>query len=158
MAPRVTYNPSRRIRECGMPEIAFHTNGAPFLELRDALTKKRTWAIIFAYLASLFLMARWPNIFGIAFEFSLLCFPVGLFVWAAIFSGAIHRPPMTKIVITIIVFHCAMLAGTVYLWRRNPKSITGDFGFGFIVIELAAIWLLGRLLGPRREAQGPSRG
>jgi peptidoglycan/LPS O-acetylase OafA/YrhL len=98
-------------------------------------------------------MVRWPSTFGIIWEFSLLCcFPAGLFVWAAVSSGAVHRPPMAKIVIIVVVLHCLLLAGTVYLWSRNPKSITGDFGFGFVVIELIAIWSLMRLARPRREA------
>ena len=60
---------------------------------------------------------------------------------------------MAKIVVIVAALHCVLLAGTVYFWSRNPKSITGDFGLGFVVIELAAIWLLMSLAAPRREAQ-----
>src|SRR5215469_12286673 len=125
-----------------------------FPEIRDAFTRKQTWVVALVFFALLIFTVRWPNIFGIVWEFSLLCcFPAGLFVWAAVSSGAIHKPPMAKILIIVIVLHCLLLAGTVYLLRRNPKSITGDFGFGFVVVELVAIWLLMRLAGPRREAQ-----
>ena len=126
----------------------------PFPEIRDAFTQKRTWVVALVFFALLVFMIRWPSIFGIIWEFSLLCcFPAGLFVWAAVSSGAVHKPPMAKIVIIAVVLHCLLLAGTVYLWSRNPKSITGDFGFGFVVIEFAAIWLLMRFARPRREAQ-----
>jgi hypothetical protein len=64
---------------------------------------------------------------------------------------------MAKIVIIVVVLHCLLLAGTVYLWSRDPKSITGDFGFGFVVIELIAIGSLMRLARPRREAPDPGK-
>jgi hypothetical protein len=141
-----------------MPEVARLTHGGPFPEIRDAFTQKRTWGVALGFLAVLVCMVRWPNIFGIIWEFSLLCcFPAGIFVWAAVSSGAVHKPPMAKTVIMVVVLHCVLLAGTVYLWSRNPKSITGDFGFGFVVIELAAIWLLMRLARPRREAQNTEK-
>jgi hypothetical protein len=60
---------------------------------------------------------------------------------------------MAKIVVIVASIHCVLLAGTVYLWSRHPKNISGDFGLGFVVIELAAIWLIIRLAVPRREAQ-----
>lgn len=129
-----------------MAEVAPHSRISPFPEIGDALTQKRTWVVALFFFALLISMVHWPSVFGIVWEFSLLCcFPAGLFVWVAVSSGAIHKPRMAKIVIIVIVLHGALLAGTVYLWRRNPKSITGDFGFGFVVAELAAIWLLGRL-------------
>jgi len=137
-----------------MAQGAPHRRDSPFPEIRDAFTQKQTWVVAIVFFALLIFMVRWPSIFGIVWEFSLLCcFPAGLFVWAAVSSGAIHKPPMAKILIIVIVLHCLLLAGTVYLLRRNPKSITGDFGFGFVVVELVAIWLLMRLAGPRREAQ-----
>lgn len=137
-----------------MAEVAPPRRDGPFPEIRDAFTQKRTWVIALALCAFLFCMVRWPNIFGVVWEFSLLCcFPAGLFVWAAISSGAVHKPPMARIVVIVAALHCVLLAGTVYLWSRNPKSITGDFGLGFVVIELAAIWLLMSLAAPRREAQ-----
>lgn len=136
-----------------MPEVAGLTHGGPFPEIRDVFTQKRTWGVALGFLAFLVFMVRWPNIFGIIGEFSLLCcFPASLFIWAAVSSGAVRKPPMTKIVITVIALHCLLLAGTVYLWSRNPKSITGDFGFGFVVIEFASIWLLMRFARPRRES------
>ena len=135
-----------------MPEAAGLTHGGPFPEIQDAFTQKRTWGVALGFLAVLVFMVRWPNIFGIIWEFSLLCcFPAGLFIWAAVSSGAVRKPPMTKIVIMVVALHCLLLAGTVYLWSRNPKSITGDFGFGFVVIEFASIWLLMRFARPRRE-------
>jgi hypothetical protein len=67
---------------------------------------------------------------------------------------------MAKIVTIVVVLHCVLLATTLYLWRRNPKSITVDFGFGFVVIEVAAIWLLMRLadLGDTRASWLPVQG
>ena len=136
-----------------MAEIAPVRRDVAFPEIRDAFTRKQTWVVALVFLALLIFMFRWPNIFGVVWELSLLCcFPVGLFVWAAISSGAVHKPPMAKIVIIVVVLHCVMLAGTVYLWSRNPKSITGDFGFGFVAIESGAIWLLMRLARPRGDA------
>ncbi len=136
-----------------MAEVVPSRRDVPFPEIRDAFTQKRTWAIALVFFALLIFMVRWPSIFGVVWEFSLLCcFPAGFFVWAAVSSGVVHKPPMAKIVITVVILHCVLLAGTVYLWSRNPKSITGDFGFGFFVIESAAIWLLMRLARPRGEA------
>jgi hypothetical protein len=136
-----------------MPEAAPLRRDGPFPEIRDAFTYKRTWVIALGLFAVLIFMVRWPTIFGIVWEFSFLCcFPAGIFVWAAVSSGAVHKPPMAKIVIILFVLHCLLLAGTVYLWSRNPKSITGNFGIGFVAIELAAIWLLMRFARPRREA------
>lgn len=137
-----------------MAELAPARRDVQFPEIRDAFTRKRTWVIALVLFALLISMVRWPNIFGVVWEFSLLCcFPAGLFVWDAISSGVIHKPPMARIVTVVVVLHCALVAGTVYLWHRNPKTITDDFGFGFVVIELAAIWLLMRLARPRRETQ-----
>ena len=138
-----------------MPEVAPLRRDGPFPEIRDAFTHKRTWAIALGFVAVLICMVRWPTIFGIVWEFSLLCcFPAGLFIWAAVASGAIHKPPMGRIVMILVILHCLLLAGTVYLWHRDPKSITGDFGLAVVMIEFAAIWLLTRLARPRREAQG----
>jgi hypothetical protein len=137
-----------------MAEVEHFRHDGSFPEILDAFTQKRTWLAAIVFFALLIFMLRWPSFFGIIWEFSLLCcFPAGVFVWAAVSSGAVHKPPMARIVITVVLLHCALLAGTVYLWSRNAKSITGDFGFGFVVIELAAIWLLMRLARPRREAQ-----
>jgi len=136
-----------------MSEVAGLTHGSPFPEIRDAFTQKRTWGIALGLLAVLGFMVRWPNIFGIMWEFSLLCcFPAGLFIWAAVSSGAVRKPPMAKIVIMVVALHALLLAGTVYLWSRNPKSINGDFGFDFVVIEVASICLLMRFARPRRES------
>ena len=137
-----------------MRDVAPLGRDGPFPEIRDAFTQPRTLVLALAFCAFLFCMVRWPNIFGVIWEFSLLCcFPAGLFVWAAISSGAVHKPPTAKIVAVVATLHCLLLAGTVYLWSRNPKSITGNFGLGFVGIELAAIWLLLRLAAPRREPQ-----
>ena len=136
------------------PEVAPLKRDGPFPEFENALTQRRTWILLVGFCASLVLTGRWPNIFGFIWELSLLCcFPAGLFVWAAISSGAVHKPPMGKIVIIIVALHGLLLAGTVYLWSRDPKSITGDFGFGFVVIEVAAIWLLTRFARPNGKAQ-----
>jgi hypothetical protein len=122
---------ARIMKEWLMPEVTLLGRDVPFPEIRDAFTQKRTWVIALGFLAVLICMVRWPNIFGVIWEFSLLCcFPAGLFIWAAISSGAVHKPPMGKIVVTVIVLHCSLLAGTVYLWISNRKSITGDFGLG----------------------------
>ncbi len=138
-----------------MAELAPLERDDPFPEIREAFAHKRMWVIAFAFCAFLFCMVRWPNIVGVIWEFSFLCcFPAGLFVWGAISSGAVHKPPMTKIVVIVGGLHCVMLAGTVYVWSRNPKSITGEFGFAFVIIELAAIWLLMHLAGRDRAAQG----
>jgi hypothetical protein len=132
-----------------MPEVAPLRPDGPFPEIRDAFTQRRTWALVLGFFAVMIFAARWPTIW----EFSLLCcFPAGLFIWAAVSSGAVRKPPMAKIVITVVVLHGLLLAGTVYLWSRNPKSITGDFGFGFVVIEFASIWVLMRCARPRRES------
>lgn len=102
-------------------------------------------------LASLFTLifaVRWPSVW----EFSLLCcFPAGLFCWAAVSSGAIHNPPMTRVVTTVVVIHCLLLAGTLYLWNEYPRSRTADFAFGFVVIEVAVIALLVRYARPRQD-------
>lgn len=136
-----------------MAEVAPVRRDVPFPEIRDVFTRKRTWGLALGFFVVLIVMAEWPNIFGVIWEFSLLCcFPAGLFIWAVVSSGAIRKPPMAKIVITVVVLHALLLAGTVYLWSRNPKSITGDFGFGFVVIEFASIWLLIRFARPRQES------
>ena len=136
-----------------MPEVARLTHGNPFPEIRDAFTQKRTWGIAFGFLAVLVVMVRWPDVFGVTWEFLLLCcFPAGLFIWAAVSSGAVRKPPMAKIVITVVALHGLLLAATVYLWSRNPKSINGDFGFDFVVIEVASICLLMRFARPRRDS------
>jgi hypothetical protein len=141
-----------------MAEVGPFRREGSFPEIRDAFTQKRTWVVTLVLFALLIFMVRWPRTFGIIWEFSLLCcFPVGLFVWAAVSSGAVHKPPMAKIVTIVIALHFVLLAGTVYLWSRNPKRITGDFGLGFVVIELAAIWLLMRLARPRREVQASGK-
>jgi len=141
-----------------MPEVARLTHGSPFPEIRDAFTQKRTWVVALVFFALLIFMVRWSSTFGIIWEFSLLCcFPAGLFIWAAVSSGAVRKPPMAKIVITVVALHGLLLAGAVYLWSRNPKSITGDFGFGFVVIEFASIWLLMRFARPRRESTDSSK-
>lgn len=95
-----------------MPEVAPRRRDGPFPEIQDAFTQKRTWVLALGFFAVLICMVRWPNIFGIIWEFLLLCcFPAGLFVWAAVSSGAVHKPPMTKIVIIVVVLHCLLLAG-----------------------------------------------
>src|ERR1700752_1924609 len=110
-----------------MPEAAPLGPGGPFPEIRDAFTQKRTWALALVFLALLIFAVHWPSVFGIMWEFSLLCcFPAGLFVWAAVSSGAVRKPPMSKIVIAVLVVHCLLLATTAYLWRKSPKMIDGD--------------------------------
>lgn len=100
-----------------MAEVAPLRRDVPFPEIRDAFTHKRTWFVALAFFALLIFMVRWPSTFGIVWEFSLLCcFPAGLFVLAAaVSSGAVHKPPMGKIVTIVVVVHCLLLAGTIYL-------------------------------------------
>jgi hypothetical protein len=134
-----------------MPEVAPLGPSGPFSEIRDAFTHKRTWVLALVSLAFLIFAVRWPSVFGIIWEFSLLCcFPAGLFVWAAVSSGAVRKPPMTKIVITVLVVHCLLLATTAYLWRKSPKLINGDYAFAFVMVEVAVIALLIRFARPRR--------
>ena len=134
-----------------MSEIASLRQDGPFPEIRDAFTKKRTWILALVFFAVLIFAVRWP----LAYEFSILCcFPAGLFVWAAVSSGAIHRPPMTKIVVAVVVLHCVLLTSTLYLWSKYPKGRTGDFALVFVVIEFAAIALLMYFARPRTEATG----
>jgi hypothetical protein len=123
-----------------------------FPEIRDALTQKRTWILVFGFFAVLSLAVRWPGIFGIIWEFSLLCcFPTGLFVWAAVSSGAVRKPPMAKIVIIVVVVHCLLLATTVYFWSKSPKLITDNYALIFVAVEVAVIALLVRLARPGRQ-------
>jgi peptidoglycan/LPS O-acetylase OafA/YrhL len=125
----------------------------PFPEIRDAFTQKRTWLFALGYLAILISAVRWP----LVWELSLLCFPAGVFCWVAISSGAIRRPPMLRIVITVVAVHCLLLAGTLYLWSKSPQRIDGDFGFCFIAIEVAMIALLMHFAGNGRETYPPSK-
>lgn len=98
-----------------MPEVAPFGRDGPFPEIRDAFSYKRTWFIALVCVAVLIFMVRWPDIFGFIWEFLLLCcFPAGIFVWAAVSSREVRKPPMGKIVIIIGVLHCLLLAGTVY--------------------------------------------
>jgi hypothetical protein len=132
-----------------MPEVAPLRPGGPFPEIRDAFTQKRTWVLAVGFFAVLIFAVHWPSIW----EFSLLCcFPAGLFVWAAVSSGAVRKPPMAKIVIGVVMVHCLLLATTVYLWSRSPKIIAGDYGFAFVVVEVAVIALLMRFARPRQES------
>ena len=132
-----------------MFEVARLRRDGPFPAIREALTQKRTWLLALVFFAVLIFAVRWP----LVFEFLLLCcFPAGLFVWAAVSSGAIRRRPMIRIVVTVVLLHCLLLAGTLYLWSQYPKSRSGDFAFVFVVIELAVIALLMYFLRPRREA------
>ena len=133
-----------------MPEVGLSNRDELFPEIRDALTHKRTWILVLGFFAALVAALYWP----FAWEFSLLCcFPAPLFCYGAVRSGVIHRPGMKKIFITVVAVHCILLAGTVYLWREFPKSITADFGFGFVMIELAVIAVLIRFARQKGEGQ-----
>jgi len=133
-----------------MPEVAPLGPGGPFPEIRDAFTQTRTWILALVFLAFLIFAVRWPSIFGIIWEFSLLCcFPAGLFVSAAVSSGAVRKPPMAKIVIAVVAVHGLLLATTMYLWRKSPKIIDADYAFAFVVVEVAVIALLIRFARPR---------
>lgn len=133
-----------------MSQIAAPDHDRPFPEIRDALLRKETWIWILAFLAALIVAVSWPFVW----EFSLLCcFPVPLFFYGTVRSGVIHRPGMMKVCITLAVVHCVLLAGTLYLWRESPKSITGDFGFAFVVIECAIIGLLMRFVKPESSTR-----
>lgn len=128
------------------PEVGFPNRDKLFPEIRVALTHKRTWILLVGALAISIAAIRWPFLW----EFSLLCcFPVPLFIYGSVRSGVIHTPGMVKIFTTLVVIHCVLLAGTLYLWRTSPKSVTGDFGFGFFVIEFAVIALLMHLTRPK---------
>jgi hypothetical protein len=134
-----------------MLEMTSPKRGGSFTELRDAFSQKQTWLLAIGLLIILILVFCWPS-FGIVWEFLFICcFPVGLFCFALIRSGAIRRPPMTKIVVVAITVHCLLLAGTLYLWRAYPKTRTGDFAFGFVVIELAVMGLLMRFTQARQD-------
>jgi hypothetical protein len=136
-----------------MPEFAPLERAGPFPEIRDAFTQKPTWILALGFFAILIFAVGWPSTFGIILEFSFLCcFPTGLFVWAVVSSGAVHKPPMAKIVIIVAVVHGLLLAATVYLWRKSPKIIAGDYSFAFVLVEVAVIALLMRFARPRRES------
>ena len=136
-----------------MSQLASPNNSEPFPEIRDALLRKTTWVWVSAFFAAMFVALYWPFVW----EFSLLCcFPVPLFCYGAISSGVIHRPGVKRICIAVVAVHCLLLAGTLYLWRVSPKSVGGDFGFGFVVIELALIGLLMRFARPSSSAQATS--
>ena len=129
-----------------MSEVAGNNHDERFPEIRDALTRKGTWIWALGFLALLIAALHWPFVW----EFTLLCcFPAPLFCYGAVRSGVIHSPGMTKIVVTVVVLHCVLLAGTLYLWSEFPKSISGDFGFGFVAFEIAVIALLMRFTRPR---------
>jgi len=129
-----------------MRKVAFPSRDKLFPETREALAHKRIWVLSVGVLAMSILVIRWPSVW----EFSLLCcFPVPLFCYGSVRSGVIHRPGMLKIFITLVMVHCVLLAGTLYLWRMSPKSVTGDFGFGFFLIEFAVNALLMHLSRPK---------
>lgn len=109
-----------------MPEAAGLTHGGPFPEIQDAFTQKRTWGVALGFLAVLVFMVRWPNIFGIIWEFSLLCcFPAGLFIWAAVSSGAVRKPPMTKIVIMVVALQSAVGRDSLSLEQESEEHYWG---------------------------------
>ncbi len=133
----------------GMP---FGRDG-PFPEIRDAFTQRRTWLFVFGYLFILIYAVHWP----VAWEFSLLCLPAGVFCWAAISSGAIRKRTMLRTVIKVAAVHCVLLAGALYLWNKSPQRIDGDFGFWFIAIEVGVIALLMRFAGNETERYQSSK-
>jgi hypothetical protein len=136
-----------------MPDVSLSNRDRLFPEIRSALSHKQTWILVLGFFAALIAALYWP----FAWEFSLLCcFPAPLFCYGAVRSGVIHRPGMMRIFIAVVVVHCILLAATLYLWREFPKSITGDFGFGFVLIEIAVIALLMRFARHRRD--GPDSG
>lgn len=52
-----------------MPEVAPLIRDGPFPEIQDVFTQKRTWVLALAFFAVLIFVVRWPNIFGIIWEF-----------------------------------------------------------------------------------------
>jgi len=137
-----------------MFEVTRPDRDGAFPEIRDALTHKATWIWIVGYIAVLIVAIRWPFLW----EFSVLCcFPAPFFCYGVIRSRAIHSPGIMKIAVAVAAIHCVLLAGTLYLWKNFPKSITGDYGFGFVLVEVAVIELLMRFARPRPSVQHPSQ-
>ena len=123
-----------------MSEIARADRDGPFLEIRDALTRKEAWLWLLGLFAVFVVAVRLPFVW----EFSLLCCitPAPLFCYGTVRSGVIHQPGITKVLVTIAALHCLLITSTLYLWKKSPKSINGDFGWGFIAIEVTVIALL----------------
>lgn len=135
-----------------MSEAMSISRGGPFPEIRDAFTQRRTWGFVLGYVAILIFGVRWP----LAFELLGLWFPVALFCWAAISSGAIRKLPMLRIVIAVVMGHSLLFAGALYVWSKSPQRIDGDFGFYFIALEVALIVLLLHFARNGQEKHPPS--
>jgi hypothetical protein len=93
----------------------------------------------------------WPTFADVARFAFLCCFPaVFPFCYALVRSAPSLRERWKSRVLTIVVgVHCILLAGLVVAWIKFSSSVTirdPEVVFGFMVVEVAVILLLGRVL------------
>lgn len=102
-------------------------------------------------------MFGWPRLSDYS-RFAFICFFPGIFpfCYAVIRAHGIYKARKRRVVSVMMVVHCVLLFGVVFLWRAFPGIgfiKNPDLVFAFTAVEIVAMVLLVRLTRPEnREA------